>query len=475
MKIKFNDFRKGINLKNSDNLVGLSEAKVCYNFDFSSGSLKTSFPFQACFDSFLTESDVSEEFVEGGSRLSGGAIFYFKKYDFENQKDASKLILVTPKLNTFYLSLSDLGAKFQPLGIKFTSLPGAINYRLDSEDVIIFSSESDNMVVWDGANEPEIVVDAPKISSMCLHGERLFATTEGGMNEVWFSDDLDPTNWSVSLVDAGFIQLADERGKPLKVVSFNGYVYIFREMGISRLSASGAQEEFFLSHLFVSSGKIYDKTICLCGDKIVFLASDGIYSFNGTETTKILADLSNMIMPAPNSKAVFFDGKYYLSAHVDFEDGGFEDEQILNNALFVLDTTTGEYALYRGISVASMAVTENENNHQLVFLNDSFENTNNLFVEVCSERKTSPLSNYETGLYDFGDPSKLKTFRKVVVYKKGNGSVNLKIFNESGKVINVQLKENFSQSPVLISGKAFGFKVEAVGDAEIENIIFDIY
>ena len=270
MKIKFNDFRRGINRKNSDNLIALSEAKNCCNFDFSGGSLKTSFPFEPCFEGFLTSEVISEEFTEEGKNLAGGAIFYFKKFDFDEGKDASKLVLVTPKLNTFYLPLGESDANFVPLGIRFSSLPSAINYRLDSEDVIIFSSPTDNMVVWNGESEPEIIIDAPKITSMCLHNERLFATTDDGLNTVWFSDDLDPTNWSVSLVDAGFIQLADERGAPKKVISFNGYVYIFREKGISRLSASGGQEEFYLSHLFVSSGKIYDKTICLCGDKEIF-------------------------------------------------------------------------------------------------------------------------------------------------------------------------------------------------------------
>ena len=109
------------------------------------------------------------------------------------------------------------------------------------------------MVVWDGVSDPYEVLDAPKISSMALHYERLFATVDGEKNSVWFSDDLDPTNWSMSLDEAGFIELIDERGALLKVVSFLDYIYIFREYGISRLTAYGDQTSFSVSNLFVSS------------------------------------------------------------------------------------------------------------------------------------------------------------------------------------------------------------------------------
>ncbi len=476
MKIKFNDFRKGINRKNSDNLVALSEAKNCYNFDFSGGMLKGCFPFEACFGAILAESGLSEEFTDSEKVLEGGAIFYYKKFDFDQQKDASKLILVTPKLNTFYLNLTDNTQNFVSLGVQFTSLPSAINYRLDSEDVIIFSSPTDNMVLWNGVGEAEIVIDAPKITSMCLHSERLFATTDDGSNTVWFSDDLDPTNWSISLVDAGFIQLADERGKPIKVVSFNGYVYIFRDKGISRLTASGAQEEFYLSHLFVSSGKIYEKTICLCGDKIIFLASDGIYSFNGSETTKILGDLSDLVKPAENSTAVFFDGKYYLSAHIDFEDSAFEDSERDVNALFILDAESREYSIQRGISVSSMVVADEEREHKLYFLNDFMaESEENRFAVLNKKQLISPLSKYKTGLYDFGEPSKKKTVRKVIVCKAGEGELEVKVFSEQGKAELVKIVEDFSSQPILFSGKAIGFEVTAKGEIELQNLTFEIY
>ena len=103
---------------------------------------------------------------------------------------------------------------------------------------------------------------------------------------VRFSANFDLTEWDESPEEGGFIELVDERGECNKVLSFNDYVYIIREHGISRLSAYGEQEEFSVTHLFLSTDKIYHNTAVLCGDRILMLCSDGVYSFNGYSASK---------------------------------------------------------------------------------------------------------------------------------------------------------------------------------------------
>lgn len=55
---------------------------------------------------------------------------------------------------------------------------------------------------------------------MTMHYERLFATTSTDKYTLYFSDDLDPTNWNENITEGGFIQMLDERGELLKVISF---------------------------------------------------------------------------------------------------------------------------------------------------------------------------------------------------------------------------------------------------------------
>ena len=66
-------------------------------------------------------------------------------------------------------------------------------------------------------------------TSMDIHYERLFVTTTNEKSKVLFSDDLDPTLWSIDLSEAGFIEMVDERGALNRVISFNDYLYIFRD------------------------------------------------------------------------------------------------------------------------------------------------------------------------------------------------------------------------------------------------------
>ena len=102
------------------------------------------------------------------------------------------------------------------------------------------------------------------------------------MNTLWFSDDLDPTNWNISLDEAGFVEMADENGALLKVLSFFNYVYVFRSYGITRFYATGEQSRFSLMHLFVSSDRIIGDTVCVCGARILFLTQRGLFDFDGS-------------------------------------------------------------------------------------------------------------------------------------------------------------------------------------------------
>lgn len=105
-------------------------------------------------------------------------------------------------------------------GITLTSPPQAVNYTLYGKDVVLICSPTDNMVVWDGENDAYFVENSPKITSMTMHYERLFATTSTDKYTLYFSDDLDPTNWNENITEGGFIQMLDERGELLKVISF---------------------------------------------------------------------------------------------------------------------------------------------------------------------------------------------------------------------------------------------------------------
>jgi hypothetical protein len=234
----------------------------------------------------------------------------------------------------------------------FETVPTAIKYRVDGHECLIFCTPTDGMYVYTADNYYKDTNNCPPITSMCMHYERLFATVDGEKISLWFSDDLDPTNWNISSVEAGFINMIDPRGQLNKVVSFKDYVYIFREYGISKVSAYGVQEEFSVSHVYQSSTKIYEKTVCECGDAILMLCKDGIYAFNGIDMSKLHLNIENIIMPDENAVATYHNGKYYLACKMKFPDDeviGCESGSYTNNAILEIDLDNGSFSITRGI------------------------------------------------------------------------------------------------------------------------------
>lgn len=233
------------------------------------------------------------------------------------------------------------------VGVTFTSRPIAIGYRLYGDDVCLICSPTDGMAVYDGTSLKR-VEPSPKITGMTLHYERLFVTSSDESDCVRFSDDLDPTNWSEGLDSGGFVQLADGYGRCNRVISFLNYVYIFRDYGISRMIAYADQTEFSVSNLYVSSGRIYAGTVAVCGDRVIFLASDGLYAFDGLDTVKLKPSLGSLTDFKDGAVAAYADGKYFLA--YDSAGGG-------NDSLLVYDVATGAAELSSGFKIDAFADT----------------------------------------------------------------------------------------------------------------------
>ena len=463
MRVLKKDFRGGASSKLDENILGFSKAKKVTNFEFFKGGLKSGCPFSPQNLPFLGGEGVVDNFTTPNFDVCNGAVFHFKKFDFEAKKPVDKLVVFDCDFNMYYLNLYDEEKVFRPLNVKFNSKPMLVNYRLNSEDVLVMCSASDNMVVWDGIKNPEVVLDAPLVSSMCVHNERLFATTFDDNYEVAFSDDLDVANWTISRDGAGFVSMPGDGGKVLKVISYLGYIYIFRERGISRLSASGGQEDFYLSHLFVSGGKIFENTISVCGDRIVFVASDGIYSFDGASTYKILEDIGDTFKIDEESSVCFFDGKYFLSA----KDHNAEP------LLLVYAVETGDYGLYSFNGIVDMSPVVSDEYNKLYLLVCGADS----IIYAYDEAGGSEFSSkYVSGLYDFDVASEFKTVRRVSVFAEvgENSSLLVVLYNEKGENYSISIESGQKDYSVFFSGKTIGYKFEAVNDVIIKSFSMQV-
>lgn len=284
-----------------------------------------------------------------------------------------------------------------------TSIPVALNIRQNGEDMIILSNLTDNMLVWKcTTNAPQAFNLDYHLTSLCENDGILYATTDGDAKTLFFTTTLDPT--LVDETNSGTIDLTDNRGASLKVISFKGYVYVFREYGITKLTrlASGT---YAISQLYSSPSRIYEKTVAVCGDKIIFLSRNGLNSFNGINVSKITTPYDDVLCQTENSNAMAecLGNKYYLACTLNFPDLKASEQNLTHNAFMAVDITNFDTSVVRSVDIASMLAVNDFAMQKLVV---TFNNANQREIgQLCEKGKfltNNTTKTICTNRVDFG-------------------------------------------------------------------------
>lgn len=465
--VNFTNFQKCMNTDTDEAILPYKEAKLSYNFNVKNGALCTGYGVK---ELTLPKLTLPGERV---IKTPGKDIKQLWKYRYYNQidkRDDSQIVCMDSDGQLYYVLLQDNSSACCPIfrQTPFKGIPTAINYRLNSIDTLIFSSEEDGM--WKYATNFGLteVEDSPHIVSMCLHYERLFAVVGGERNRLAFSANLDPTNWKADLSNGGFIDLQDERGALQKVITFNDYVYVFRDYGVTKVSAYGDQTDFSVSQLFVSSVKLYGNTVTVCGNKIMLLTRDGIHSFDGYSTHKLNLGIDELFKNVENNSAcgVYYKNKFLLACKLNFNDDekvGCEnyDGGYVNNALIELDLVTNELSITRGVDIASMVVVDDSRFAKVVVcLNGEHSKK---FGELCEDgcvfgqpltkKWVSPKSN-------MGYPTKIKHIKECLIKSKSPCTIVIKTEKETknfevlGKETSQRIKLNMIGEQIEVSFKS---------------------
>lgn len=454
-KVNFTNFEKSMNTQTDDVLLPYKSAKISYNYNVKKGALCTGYGVK---ELTLPKLDGSGERVIKLPGKDIKQIWKYKYYDATLKRDDSQIVCMDSDGQLYFILIQDNSGACLPIieQTPFQGVPTAINYRLNSVDTLIFSSDKDGMWKYSTNNGLTKVEDAPHIVSMCLHYERLFAVTSGERNRLVFSANLDPTNWKQDLSNGGFIDMQDERGALNSVVTFNDYVYVFRDYGVSKVSAYGDQTDFSVSHLFVSSVKLYGNTVTVCGNKILLLTRDGIHSFDGYSTHKLQLGIDALFKDVQNDNAcgVYFKNKFLLACKLNFNDGdkiGCESYSggYVNNALLEYDLQTGEISITRGIDIASMVVVDDPRFAKVVMCFNGEHSKK--FGELCengcvfntplTKKWVSPKSN-------LGYPTKIKKVNECLINTKSDCTILVttnkqkKDFKVEGKNTSQRIKLN---------------------------------
>ncbi len=411
----------------AENLVNLSKATCSFNVSVRDGELTQGYGSYAA-QIFGNDSD-DYLIAQPDDSISG--VWHYKRYDKVGNFQDNRLIVRTKTRRLLSLKISLRANEYEVISENFGQVYSAQNYRIEEEDLLLMATD-EGLFTYDGKNL-EKVENAPDIVCLCIHGERAFATVGGEGNKLWFSTSLDPTDWTVSAEKGGYVEFAGDGGKLTALISFMGYLFVFREYGIERVSAYSDQSDFTIKKIYSAYDKIIEKTVTLCGDRILFVSETGLKSFDGANVTNLFSVLSinDMQNFSSNCVGTYFKGTYYLSCYVHRINSEKTEREraefINNNCLLLYEPTTGMKQFISDIDVAGFCRIQTENTGELLFFQNAKLN-NSTKLGVIQEKRNVRLGKtseayWRTGMTDLGFPEKKKFLKSITLTSKNDITV----------------------------------------------------
>lgn len=449
---KFQVGFKGIVTTTDESILNHEYAKECYNFVIENGALAGSIGIDVAQGYFKEPNRARHEYPSFPEDTIIKKIFLYRRTAQGEYDD--RLIAHTQDGYLWYTSVFKEDTWHKIGSLRMYGDIDVVNYNYNSDDVILLSSETDGLFLVNDTTAYACST-APKFTSIAVHNERVFGAVNKEKNQVWFSDDFNPANWSVSSQEAGFIDFSDGMGNVLKVVSFLNYLYIFREFGIFRLTAYGAQSDFILKKVFTDTGRIYKDTIVMCGNKIMMYAEGGIFVFDGYEVLKVANEMPQVLNKTVLC-AAYLDDCYYLACRISQDD-------FLNNAVVKYDTRKKTLSILYDCMIRWISTINVHNGADVLCV---FDNTNRNVIGMMSQsgkvlgvptvkRYSSPVNNLSLNNY--------KVVRDLSFVSKY--PITLRV-DMDGKKTEYKVAGKQERQTVIVerSGRSFGLEIESSSD-----------
>ncbi len=361
--ITFSIFKNGV-VSNEDDLISKpNECKTFYNFTLVDGALKTGLGFKDI-EVPETEEDLTDVHNYDFSYVNITEIATIDTFRYKHLTDDVYYyhINIVDQNNKLWICavIDDIGYPVVKSNLDFSTILSTFLYRINDYDCLLYFTP-DGMI-YSSAYETNLYINVPPLLSCAVHYDQFFGITDTNRNELIYQDNLDLTNYDGA--DNKEIEFLDQRGAFNKLVTFNDYIYLFREYGITRMSQYSTSGNFSFTHLYTSTSKIYENSISVCGDLVFFVTRDGIYSFNGSSVKKICEDYDSYFknLDNTNCSSCSLDGKYYLATRCNFNDDVVlecENETgYVNNVLIEVDIETEIVDILRGVDIKKVTALD---------------------------------------------------------------------------------------------------------------------
>ena len=462
----FNYFLNAMDSVSDESVQTLKNAKNFKNFNISSGVLSTGLGVSEL--KFYSNAEGQEVPVLTNYSGQPLALYCCPNIDPITSAEADSVIIYTSNKKMYHcLYKTDYRSFVSISAPEFECAPNYLYYIMpDKTEVVMFTTKEQPLTIIDFYSSYNQILDAPKITSLCNHNDRIFAVTIKGLSAVWFSDESDPTNWQVSSSGAGNITMNDMLGDCEKVLSFKGYVYVFREYGITRISTYASQENFVVQNVYDSSNYIYYSTAAICGDFILFCATDGIYAFNGVSVRKLNTGFEKLMLNIDQSyaKGVHFKNSYYLICNTSLGEIS-TDSLHSQNTLLKYDYLTGNYEFLVGCNIIDIEKLNSSKVEKLALIElTSYQDESSYQTRLSQVEQTGLVyqnatqKEWVSPQVDFGVSNYAKNIYAISLLTKYDCDVTI-ITEKEQEVVHFSGSDISQKKPVYISGVMVQIKI----------------
>ena len=458
----------------SDELQKTGSVKRTYNFLTEDGDLKTGYGFEDIkMPTSFTDLDNESLISIRGDEVK--AIWKMKWYDSQDDINCYYLFYYNDEGYICYDNIfRQRLATFIAPNV-FTDIPFALYYRVEDEDMLLFFGEGQDLLTLTSVGS-QTVENVPVIKSCCAHYGKLFAITATGNNQLVYTEDLDITAWTDEKTKR--LDFSDERGTLNKIISFDDYIYVFRDYGITQLSIYGSNEDFSINHMYLSDSYIYPNTIAQSGDRVYFLERYALKCFNGSSVSEVEIACKDLISSCrqENAYATCYEGKIYLACRCDYGGGesvGCESYSggYKNNTLIIHDIESGYTEIVRGVDINQVLALNNPYKSKLVAcFNGQYKGN---IGQLTTDGKIfgSTLGGvWQSTDTDFGHHSKKKRIKSFTVKTSGDITVTISS-DKMSKKFEVSGKANIQKIRTNIVGNVFNVKITSGGETTISNFV----
>ena len=477
----FSIFEDGLVANKDESVAKPADCKNFYNLSYCDGALKTGLGFrdlQVPKSTTDLENCHSFNFASKMDEIDG--IWMQRTYSSSQNEYSYVLLLIDSENKIWKANLIDkLNGFISVRSQMLESYPTyQCVYRIDNEDGIAFFSNE--LMLYLTSNSEGYYDNVPAMISCVVHYDKFFGVTNKNRNTLIYTSNLNLKEWQDD--GSSTIEFLDNRGMFTKLVAFNDYVYLFREYGITKISLYSSKADFAFTHLYTSSSKIYENSVCVCGDLVFFATRDGLFTFNGSSVNKVEQKYSKLFenLDNTNCSSACLDGKYYLATKCKFDGEqkvGCETGEYVNNVLFEIDINDFSLNLLRGVDIRKVLAVDNPYMSKLCAC--FFGENKQRVGELISSGSTFDHVNekcWTSFKTDLGFEGKRKKIKEIFLTTLYDCAIEIESDEES-KIFEFSGSKKEQRLPVNIEGKTFQFSFktnDAKCDIKKPKIVFDV-